>query len=114
MSGLPVVRKQGEGCTYKHDEEDLESAVAVGPGEKPVSYGAEPGEDDKDEVDDELHAHEAGKVDEGLLCPPGPFGWVAVKAGLHAFVEEWVVEFGEEVVDETEDEDEDANTDGGL
>lgn len=73
-----------------HDECYLESFVALGPGEGPVADFGDPGHENEDDEDADLHAEEAAKVDDGLLEPPPRAGGVAVVSrldGLERFAE---------------------------
>lgn len=97
-----------------HAEGNLQALVALGPAQGPVADGGDPGEEDEDEEDAELHGEEAAEVDDGLLEPPEGVGRVAVVAGLDRLRRPAEGGPGREGGGQSEEEDEDRDAGGCL
>ena len=98
----------------EHDECDLQRLATLGPAQGPVADPWQPGQQSEEEPDEELHAHQAGGVDQQLFEEPWPAGRAAVVTRVDGFrgLRKWSAK--ESLVEDLEEEEEDGNTDGGL
>lgn len=97
-----------------HDEGDLQLLVALGPAQGPVADAGDPGHEEEEDEDADLHAEQADEVDDGLLEPPPLVGRVAIIAGLDGLGGFAEGGEGDETGDDLEEEDEDWDAEGGL
>jgi hypothetical protein len=98
----------------EHDEGDLERLAAFGPAQSPVADPWEPGQQGKEEPDEELHAHQSDGVDEQLLEEPGPAGRAAVVARVDGLGRSCKTGAKEDLVQDFEEDDQHGDADGGL